>query len=147
MELCRYNHIPLFKQLRLQIQMQPSWLTDESWGYNRTCMMVMNIVSTEPKPQTQREPISLAMVMIAVGRVLMPLRSGAFGIHINRDKAIAVGMARIVIAILRIYITSHSNHPNFLGMGLLFHTLNIFIVALYQEIRTVLLNAMIIRIS
>lgn len=110
-------------------------------------MMVMNIVSSKPKPQTQREPISLTMVMIAVGRVLMPLRSGVFRIHINRDMAIAVAMVRIVIAILRIRITSPSNHPNFLGMGLLFHTLNIFIVALYQEIRTVPLNAMIIWIS
>lgn len=107
----------------------------------------MNVVSSKPTAQTQRELTRLIMVMTAVGRVLMPLRSRAFGININRDMAIAVGIVRMVIAILQICIMSHLNHPSFPGMGWLFHTLSIFIVALYQEIGTILLNAMIIRIS
>lgn len=117
-------------------------------------MMLVKFASSQPKAQAQWEPISLGkMVMVGIGGVFMSLRSGVLRIHINTDMAVPIGVMRMVgvmrmmVPVLQIGIVSHRNHPDSFSTNRFFCTLNVFVVAIYQEIRTVLFKATIIWIS
>lgn len=117
-------------------------------------MMLVKVASSEPKAQAQWEPISLGkMNMVGAGGVFMCLRSGVLRIHINTDMPVPidvmrmVGVMRMVVPVLQIDIASHRNHPDSFSSNRFFCTLDVFVVAIYQEIRTVLFKATIIWIS
>ena len=105
----------------------------QSWGYNRT-----SIVPSKPNTQAQRDTLSLAMVTVAAMRWMNMAMMGPRVLHIDSDMAIAIGMMGKGISILEIWVPSHLHHSNSIGMSWFFNVFLIFIVAIDQEIWTVL---------